>query len=262
MNEIIAQISFVNKESAARAKYRFDNLIKPFGSLSNLEETVIRYSAVLGKYRKQDIILPKRSLLIWSDAGHFAEAEKIINGDQSVNVLAEETGAAVEVLMITASSERSSTEEGAALVKEYVKKGDLMLLGYGCLSDAGNDLIISAMAGGILQAAALKVPVVVDGIATIKAVLKAAEMAPQVIDYCFASQITLEPEMENLVKKLGLSAPLRLNIKDGCGMGAVVEFILFDAAIKVYREMETFEEAGVHVEIKDFSHVEQMKHRR
>ncbi|MCD8174496.1 MAG: nicotinate-nucleotide--dimethylbenzimidazole phosphoribosyltransferase, partial [Phascolarctobacterium sp.] len=147
-------------------------------------------------------------------------------------------------------------------VKEYVKKGDLMLLGYGCLSDAGNDLIISAMAGGILQAAALKVPVVVDGIATIKAVLKAAEMAPQVIDYCFASQITLEPEMENLVKKLGLSAPLRLNIKDGCGMGAAVEFILFDAAIKVYREMETFEEAGVHVEIKDFSHVEQMKHRR
>ncbi len=261
MNEIISQINFVNKECAARVKYRFDNLIKPLGSLSNLEETVIRYAAVLGKHLKQDIILPKRSLLIWSDAGHFAEAKKIMNGDQPVNVLAEETGAAVEVLMITGFSERSPMEEGAALVKEYVKKDDIMLLGYGCLADAENDFIISAMAGGILQAAALKVPVVVDGLATIKAVTKAAEMAPQVIDYCFASQVTIEPGMENLVKKLGLTAPLRLNIKDGSGIGTAVEFILFDAAIKVYREMETFEEAGVHMEIKDFSHVEQIKNR-
>ena len=32
-----------------------------------------------------------------------------------------------------------------------------------------------------------------------------------------------------------------------------------DAGIKAYKEMETFAEAGVHVEVKEFSHAEEIK---
>ena len=58
---------------------------------------------------------------------------------------------------------------------------------------------------------------------------------------------------------LGLEAPLRLNIPDGAGEGAALCFTLFDAGIKAYKEMETFEEASVHVEVKEFSLAEQNK---
>ena len=36
-------------------------------------------------------------------------------------------------------------------------------------------------------------------------------------------------------------------------------FTLFDAGIKAYKEMETFEEASVHAEVQEFSLAEQEK---
>lgn len=50
-----------------------------------------------------------------------------------------------------------------------------------------------------------------------------------------------------------------MNIPDGAGEGAAVCFTLFNAGIKAYKEMETFEEAGVHAEMKEFSLAEQSK---
>jgi NaMN:DMB phosphoribosyltransferase len=159
--------------------------------------------------------------------------------------------------LVLAEDEAEAMVEGAMLVNEYVKKEGLGLLGFGAL--CADDLVLAAMAGGILQAAALKVGVMLDGVATCKAAAKAAELAPNVAKYCFAGHVSGEEGAEEALSSLGLSAPLRLNITGCAGEGAAVAFTLFDAGIKAYKEMETFAEAGVHVEVKEFSLAEQIK---
>ena len=243
INELISQITPINEECVAEAQKRFDNLIKPVGSLAKLEEMTSRYAGIICKTDKNEIDYPKRKVLIWGSIDNANEAEKILNDATPVNVLAE--------------SEEEAMVEGAMLVSEYVKKEGLGLLGYGALCD--EPLVLAAMAGGILQAAALKVGVMLDGVATCKAAAKAMELAPDAVRYCFAGHVSDEEGAEEALEALGLSAPLRLNITSCAGEGAAVAFTLFDAGIKAYKEMETFAEAGVHVEVKEFSLAEQIK---
>ncbi|MBO5993171.1 MAG: nicotinate-nucleotide--dimethylbenzimidazole phosphoribosyltransferase [Acidaminococcaceae bacterium] len=56
-----------------------------------------------------------------------------------------------------------------------------------------------------------------------------------------------------MLERLKLQAPLRLSLHNAQGVGALTCLRLFDAGIKAYREMETFEEAGVHAEKEDYS---------
>ncbi len=257
INEIIEQITPINEECVALAQKRFDELIKPVGSLAKLEEMVSRYAGIICKIDKNHIDYPKRKMLIWGSIDNANEAEKILNGTTPVNVLAAKTCAEAIPLLVLAEDEAEAMIEGAMLVNEYVKKESLGLLGYGALSE--DKLVIAAMAGGILQAAALKVPVMLDGVVTCKAAARAAELAPCVNRYCFAGHVSDEAGAEEALEALGLSAPLRLNITGCAGEGAAVAFTLFDAGIKAYKEMETFAEAGVHVEVKEFSLAEQIK---
>ena len=122
-----------------------------------------------------------------------------------------------------------------------------------------NDPVITAMTGAVLQAAACKVPVMLDGIATCLAAVGACKLAPVVLEYCMAGHVSAEPGMEKLLNWLELSAPLKLDINSGAGEGAVLAFTLFDAGIKAYNEMETFAEAGVHAEVEEFAHSVQVK---
>ena len=257
INELISQITPINEECVAEAQKRFDNLIKPVGSLAKLEEMTSRYAGIICKTDKNEIDYPKRKVLIWGSIDNANEAEKILNDNTPVNVLAAKTEAEAIPLLVLAESEEEAIVEGAMLVSEYVKKEGLGLLGFGTLCD--DSLVIAAMAGGILQAAALKVGVMLDGVTTCKAAAKAMELAPDAVRYCFAGHVSDEEGAEEALEALGLSAPLRLNITSCAGEGAAVAFTLFDAGIKAYKEMETFAEAGVHVEVKEFSLAEQIK---
>lgn len=259
IDEIIEKIVPTDKDCQQKAQDRFDALIKPLGSLAQLETMTSRYAAILGKYKKEDIDYPKRSLFVWCDAAHGEQAAKIMRGQWPVVLLAAETNAKVEAFLVTAMDEEEALEEGAGLMQEHIHKDGLGLVGFGCVAAAEDKLVISAMAGAILQAAAMKVPVMLDGVATCLAAKKAVALAPAVIDYCFAGHVSLEEGAEELLQELGLTAPLRLNIPDGAGEGAAVAFTLFNAGIKSFKEMETFEEAGVHVEMKEFSLHEQVK---
>ena len=144
-------------------------------------------------------------------------------------------------------------------MQEIIHEKGLGLVGFGCLASPEDELVVAAMTGGILQAASMKVGVMLDGVATLKAAQKAVELAPAVLDYCFAGHVSAEEGAEELLQQLGLVAPLRLNIPDGAGEGAAICFTLFDAGLKAYKEMETFEEASVHAEVKEFSLAEQEK---
>ena len=152
INELISQITPINEECVAEAQKRFDNLIKPVGSLAKLEEMTSRYAGIICKTDKNEIDYPKRKVLIWGSIDNANEAEKILNYATPVNVLAAKTGAEAVPLLVLAESEEEAMVEGAMLVSEYVKKEGLGLLGYGALCD--DSLVLAAMTGGILQAAA------------------------------------------------------------------------------------------------------------
>ena len=127
INELISQITPINEECVAEAQKRFDNLIKPVGSLAKLEEMTTRYAGVIGKTDKNDIDYPKRKVLIWGSIDNTNEAEKIMCGAWPINVLAAETGAEAIPLLVLAENEEEAIVEGAMLVSEYVKKEGLGL---------------------------------------------------------------------------------------------------------------------------------------
>lgn len=259
IEEIVQKIVPADAACAKLAQARFDALIKPVGSLAQLEKMTSRYAGIIGAYDKEDVDYPKRDLLVWCDIAEAKQAEEIMHAKWPVNVLAAETGARTVALVVTSDNETDALEEGATLVQELINENGLGLIGFGCIANTDNEIVRAAMAGGILMAAAMKKAVMLDGVATCLAAKKAVAMASAVIDYCFAGHVSAEENAEEVLNELGLVAPLRLNIPDGSGEGAAMCFTLFNAGIKAYKEMETFEEAGVHVEMKEFSLAEQVK---
>lgn len=257
IEEIIGKITPLNEECVNLAQARFDALIKPVGSLAKLEKMTTRYAGIIGKHKKDELEYPKKALLVWCGIKEAESVEKIMRGQWPVNVLTASVGADVHPLLVVAENLSEALEEGASLVQEYVSEEGYGLLGFGCLADANDTIVQAAMAGGMLQAAALKIPVVLDGVASCTAAAKAIQLASNVKEYLIAGHVSAEAGAEELLNELNLEAPLRLNIPDGAGEGATVCFSLFDAGIKSYKEMETFEEAGVHDEMKDFSRKEE-----
>ena len=270
-----ANVLPADRNLIAKAQERFDNLIKPVGSLAKLEEMATRYAAIYGSADKNDVNYPQKSLLVWT--ADPAQAAAYMQGGKQASVLAANAGINAQTFLVTAESIEEALLEGALLVKEAasLQSGQQVLVfgcadavpeyqlnadadGYEFLQQLGG-VAVAAMAGGILQAAALKVPVMLDGAATVLAAMAAVKYNAAAKDYLFAGHVSAEQGMEDLLKAIGLTAPLRLDIKICRGEGAVLALSLLDAGLKAYKEMETFAEAGVHVEVKEFSHAEELK---
>ena len=272
---LAANVLPADRNLIAKAQERFDNLIKPVGSLAKLEEMATRYAAIYGSADKNDVNYPQKTLLVWT--ADPAQAAAYMQGGKQASVLAANAGINAQAFLVTAESIEEALLEGALLVKEAASlQSGQQVLAFGCAdavpeyqlnADADGyeflqqlgSMAIAAMAGGILQAAALKVPVMLDGAATVLAAMAAVKYNAAAKDYLFAGHVSAEPGIEDLLKAIGLAAPLRLDIKICCGEGAVLALSLLDAGLKAYKEMETFAEAGVHVEVKEFSHAEELK---
>jgi nicotinate-nucleotide--dimethylbenzimidazole phosphoribosyltransferase len=106
-------------------------------------------------------------------------------------------------------------------------------------------LEIGGLAGVILGAAAARVPVVLDGFIAGAAALIAVGIQPLCRDYLIASHRSVEQGHLAILDHLGLKALLDLELRLGEGTGACLGMDLLCAAIKIYTEMATFEEAGV-----------------
>ena len=106
-------------------------------------------------------------------------------------------------------------------------------------------LEIAGIAGLVLGGAALKIPVVVDGFVTSAGALVACRMAPSVKDYIFFSHLSAEMGHRKFFAEMEARPLLDFGLRLGEGTGAAVAMPIIEAAIKIYREMATFETAGV-----------------
>jgi nicotinate-nucleotide--dimethylbenzimidazole phosphoribosyltransferase len=104
---------------------------------------------------------------------------------------------------------------------------------------------IAGLAGVVIGAAAHRIPVVVDGFISGAAALVAAELLPAVKPYIIASHQSVEIGHKVIWEHLGVKPLLNLGMRLGEGTGAVLAFNLVEAAVRIFNEMATFDEAGV-----------------
>lgn len=104
---------------------------------------------------------------------------------------------------------------------------------------------IGGIAGLVLGCAAEQVPVVVDGFISTAGALIASELHPHVRDYIFASHQSVEIGHQHMLQRIGQRPILDLDLRLGEGTGGALAMTLIEGALQVYREVLTFDEAGV-----------------
>ena len=104
---------------------------------------------------------------------------------------------------------------------------------------------IAALVGLILGAAAVPIPVILDGFITGAAALVAGAIQPALPPRLIASHRSAEPGHAIVLERLGLRPYLELDLRLGEGTGAALAMGLLVAACRVRDEMATFESAEV-----------------
>jgi nicotinate-nucleotide--dimethylbenzimidazole phosphoribosyltransferase len=114
----------------------------------------------------------------------------------------------------------------------------------GALAAVGG-LEIAAMAGFLLRASTLRLPVVLDGFVTNAAALAAQAIDPAATRRWLASHASPEPGARIALERLGLRPLLALDMRLGEGTGALLALDLVGTAVALLDGMATFATAGV-----------------
>lgn len=104
---------------------------------------------------------------------------------------------------------------------------------------------IAFLAGVAIGAASCGAPLLLDGYPTTASALVTASLAPGAVAYMLASHASAEPGHRIALEHLGLRPLLDLGMRLGEGSGAALAFSVLDAALRLPREMATFDSAGV-----------------
>ena len=104
---------------------------------------------------------------------------------------------------------------------------------------------IAAMAGAVLHARLLRVPVLLDGFIACAAIAPLSASNRAITDHCLAGHCSAEPGHVYLLERLGLEPLLRLGMRLGEGSGAAVAAQIVRSALAAHGQMATFAEAGV-----------------
>jgi nicotinate-nucleotide--dimethylbenzimidazole phosphoribosyltransferase len=104
---------------------------------------------------------------------------------------------------------------------------------------------IAGLTGIVLEAAASRVPVLVDGFITAVAALIATKLAPLSAHYLIGSHESVEPGHKIVNHLLGIRPLLRLHLRLGEGSGAALALPILRAATLIPKEMSTFESAQI-----------------
>lgn len=104
---------------------------------------------------------------------------------------------------------------------------------------------IAAIAGAVLRARQLRVPVVLDGFICCSALAPLAAAQPDITTHCIAGHVSAEPGHARLLDRLGLEPLLRLGMRLGEGSGAALAVPVIRSALAAHAQMATFAEAQV-----------------
>jgi nicotinate-nucleotide--dimethylbenzimidazole phosphoribosyltransferase len=130
----------------------------------------------------------------------------------------------------------------AAVVAEAVAKHGVTADDpVGALAAVGGFEIVT-MAGFMLGAAEAKLPVMVDGFITTSAALAAVAIEPRVRETLLFAHCSAEAAHRKMLAHLGAKPLLELDMRLGEGSAAAIGIGLLETAIRLYREMATFQD--------------------
>ncbi len=112
-------------------------------------------------------------------------------------------------------------------------------------------LEIAGLTGAILRGASLRIPIVIDGFITAAAALIATALSAEVQPYLISGHRSAEPGHRVLLDLLKLRPLFDLEMRLGEGTGAALAMQIVEAAVRLLREMATFEEAHVSRALKE-----------
>ena len=104
---------------------------------------------------------------------------------------------------------------------------------------------IAMMTGAMLQAAALRKVLLIDGFIVTSALLVAARLQPAILDYCVFAHCSDEHGHRRMLEHLGAQPLLQLGLRLGEGTGAALALPLLHAAVNFLNQMATFGSAQV-----------------
>jgi nicotinate-nucleotide--dimethylbenzimidazole phosphoribosyltransferase len=104
---------------------------------------------------------------------------------------------------------------------------------------------MAMMAGAMLQAAAMRKILLIDGFIVSSALLIAARLQPAILDYCVFSHCSDEHGHRRLLREIGARPLMQLDLRLGEGTGAALALPLLHAAVNFLCDMATFDAAGV-----------------
>jgi nicotinate-nucleotide--dimethylbenzimidazole phosphoribosyltransferase len=103
----------------------------------------------------------------------------------------------------------------------------------------------AGLVGFMLGAAALRTPVILDGVIACSAALVAAALAADSVGAMIAGHRSAEPGASRALEHLGLRPLVDLDLRLGEGSGAALSLGLVQSAARILREVATFDSAGV-----------------
>jgi nicotinate-nucleotide--dimethylbenzimidazole phosphoribosyltransferase len=177
----------------------------------------------------------------------------LVTGDMGI---ANTTASAALICAFTGADPAQATGHGTGIdAATYAKKIDIICRGLarhqpdpadpvGVLAAFGG-FEHAALAGFILGGAALRVPVILDGVIAGAAALAAAALAPDAVAACIAGHRSVEPGHAIALDHLGLRPLVDLGLRLGEGTGAVLALPLVQSAARALRDVATFDSAGV-----------------
>ena len=104
---------------------------------------------------------------------------------------------------------------------------------------------LAAIAGAVLRARSLRIPVILDGFIASAAVACLETARPGALDHVVAGHVSAEAAHVLLLEKLGKAPLLSLGLRLGEGSGAALAIGILKGAVACHSGMSTFAEAGV-----------------
>lgn len=103
----------------------------------------------------------------------------------------------------------------------------------------------AAICGAVVQARALRIPVILDGFICTAATVPLFKADPSFLEHCVVGHVSREPGHAKLLSALAQEPILALDMALGEGSGAAVALGVLRAALECHNGMATFAQAGV-----------------
>jgi len=104
---------------------------------------------------------------------------------------------------------------------------------------------IAMMCGAMLQAAELKMIILIDGFIVTSALLAAKEINENVLDYCVFAHSSGEQGHQKILNHLNVKPILNIGLRLGEGTGAALSLPILKSAVNFLNEMASFSDANV-----------------